>query len=262
MRDAASANTWAYAALSQILTAVLIGLSALAIGFVMPPIIALWPWFAVTVILNVATNIFQYEALRTAEISFFTILASSRVLVSMVAAWLVLNEHITLLQGFGSIVMLAAIVIAFSRHFKLQYERWMTFTLLYALSSGFIFIADARIVGASESVVSYQFFAFLLPGLATIFIHPKTVVDVVRIACSKEIIRMTIYSALYGIMCVTLWLAYQHGALASQLAPIRQSAIILTLIIATLFLNERSHFGRKLIASLLAVLSVYLISAA
>ncbi|MFZ2886626.1 MAG: DMT family transporter [Minisyncoccia bacterium] len=256
----ADKGTWAYSALSQIITGSLVGIYALINGFQMPPLLELWPFFLMTTILNIGQNVFQNEALRTAEISFFTILSSTRILISMFAAFLVLGEHVTLAQGFGAIVMIAAVTVAFSRRFEWKWEPWMGYAFLYALCSGLVFIGDAKIVSQSPDVISYVALAFLVPGFATIAIKPWIAPDVFRLAASKQVIQMTAWSASYGFMAVTLWLAYYYGATASAMAPIRQSAVILTVIIAMIFLNERTHMLRKTIAALLAILAVYLIS--
>lgn len=256
----ADKGTWAYAALSQIITGALIGIYALVVGFEMPPLLDLWPYFLATVILNVGANVFQNEALRTAEISFYTILTSCRILISMFAAFLVLGEVITVWQGVGALIMIAAITVVFSRHFEWKWEPWMGYAMLYALCSGLVFIGDAKIVSETSSIPSYMALAFAVPGFMTIAFKPRIVSDIWRLASSKQVFSMTAWSASYGFMAVTLWLAYQYGAAASQMAPIRQSAVILTVVIAMVFLNERSHMLRKIVAALLATCAVYLIS--
>ncbi len=257
MRDAGK-NTWAYSALSQMLTGALIGVYAVIHGFSMPPLLDLWPWFLAVVVLNVATNYVQFEALRTAEVSLYTILTSVRILVSIVAAALLLGEHVTLRSLVGAIMMLAAIAIAFTDHFRFEYRRWMGYALLYALSSGLIFIFDARIVGVSD-VASYMALAFFIPGLATILYKPSILPDMQRLALSPQIKPMFFYSAAYGVMALTLWLAYQLGGTASEIAPLRQSAVILTVIFALVFLGERTRVPQKILAGILAIIAVYFI---
>jgi drug/metabolite transporter (DMT)-like permease len=256
----ADKGTWAYAALSQIITGVLIGIYALITGFEMPPFAAVWPFLLAIIVLNVGANIFQNEALRTAEVSFYTILTSARILISLFAALLVLGEVITLWQGLGTIIMLLAIAIAFSRHFEWRWQPWMKHALLYMFCSGLVFIFDAKIISESPSLATYMAFAFLMPGIATALIRPRIIPDMARLAVSPQMITMTLFSVAYGIVVVTMWLAYQHGATASQIAPLRQSTIILTIVLAMLFLNERTHVLRKIIAALLAIFAVYLIS--
>ena len=71
---------------------------------------------------------------------------------------------------------------------------------------------------------------------------------------------MLLSSAAYGFMCVTLFLAYQYGGTASQIMPLRQSSVILTVILGALFLGERTRLMHKLIAAILALIAVYLIA--
>jgi len=253
-------DTWAYAANSQILTAGVVGLYVLLSGqFELPPILDLWPWFLMTIVLNVVANIAQFEALKTAEASSFTIFASFRVLVSMLAAVLLIHEVVTLWQAIGAVVMIAAITIAFSHRLSFQYHPWMLPASLYALSSGLVFIGDARLVAESPSVATYMIFAFGLPGVATACIRPRILPAMLAIARSREILPMIGFSAVYGFMAVTLWLAYQAGADASQMAPIRQASIILTIVLALIFLKERDHIPQKIAATILAVIAVSLI---
>lgn len=258
MRDAQK-NTWAYSALSQILTGLCIGAYALWNGFVMPPLLELWPWMVFLVIFNVICNLALYEALRTAEASIFTIFSSSRIIISMIAAVFVLNEALTLPRLLGALIIIFAIGLALVTHFKIKREKWMLPATIYVITSGLVFIGDARVVAESD-VASYMVFAFILPGLATLMLKPKVLPEMISLVKSREIFAMLVYSVAYGIMAVTLWLAYQSGGDASQIAPIRQTAVILTVIIAITFLRERTHMYRKIVAAFLAMFAVHLIT--
>lgn len=252
-------DTWGYAALSQILTGILLFAYASFQGFVMPPLLELWPWFLFVIFGNVAGNIFQFEALKTAEAGPFTILTSGRILIAMVAAALLLGETLGGTRVVGALIMLGAIAVAFTHHAHFEYRPWMVPAVCYALVSGLIFIGDARIVSESD-VVSYMAIQFLLPGLVTVLLRPRITNDIGHIVMSKQFLPLLAYSALYGLMAVTLWLAFQSGGAASQIAPLRQSAVILTVVLGVLFLRERAYIVQKIAAALLAVLAVYLIT--
>jgi drug/metabolite transporter (DMT)-like permease len=260
MRDA-KMHTWGYAALSQIMIGIFIGAYAIATGFTMPPIIELWPWFLGAVILNIGSSIFQNEALRTAEASLYAIFSSSRILVSLIGAYLILGEHVTMLHIVGALLMLAAIGIAVSNHLSVQPAAWMMPATFYALCSGLVFIFDARILGASGDIASYMTLAFLIPGLITIALRPRMLFEFRNIVTSQSFVPMLLYCAAYAGMIMPLWLAYQHGGTAAEIAPLRQSAVVLTVILAVFFLQERLHVARKFIAALLAVFAAYLIRA-
>ncbi|TSC53267.1 MAG: hypothetical protein LiPW16_442, partial [Microgenomates group bacterium LiPW_16] len=54
----------------------------------------------------------------------------------------------------------------------------------------------------------------------------------------------------------SVYTAYLVGGEASRIIPVNQSSVILTVILAAIFLKEKEKLARKLIGSILVVLGV------
>jgi uncharacterized membrane protein len=71
--------------------------------------------------------------------------------------------------------------------------------------------------------------------------------------------KLILLGCLYAISAATIFLAYQYGRNAAQIAPINETSTILIVILAAIFLKERSQLLRKLFAAAISVLGVLLI---
>jgi uncharacterized membrane protein len=63
---------------------------------------------------------------------------------------------------------------------------------------------------------------------------------------------MAIFCFFYSIQAVTYYLAYQSGALLSQLSPVTKLSTVVTVLLGIIFLKERDNLPRKIIATILA----------
>jgi uncharacterized membrane protein len=55
-------------------------------------------------------------------------------------------------------------------------------------------------------------------------------------------------------------LALTYGGNTAQVGTIRQASVIVTVLLAVMFLRERGNLGRKLIAAVLVTAGVFLLS--
>lgn len=70
---------------------------------------------------------------------------------------------------------------------------------------------------------------------------------------------MLFLTIFYSAQAVAYYLALQVGANASQLAPIYKSNIILTVLLAVIFLKEKENLTRKLSSAALVTIGVLMI---
>ncbi len=75
----------------------------------------------------------------------------------------------------------------------------------------------------------------------------------------KTLLRLGILGVFYAVSAITIFLAYQVGRNAAQIAPLNQTATIVTVILAIIFLNERSDLARKIIGAIVSFIGVVLI---
>ena len=71
--------------------------------------------------------------------------------------------------------------------------------------------------------------------------------------------KLGMLSILYAASAITIFSAYQVGRNAAQIAPLNQTSTILTVILAIIFLKERSQLVRKLLGGLLSFIGIVLV---
>ena len=80
-----------------------------------------------------------------------------------------------------------------------------------------------------------------------------------RFADKKFLKNLSLLGIFYSAQAVAYYIALQSGRNASQIAPIYKSNIILTVLLAVIFLKERKNICSKLFAGMLVTLGVLLI---
>ena len=89
----------------------------------------------------------------------------------------------------------------------------------------------------------------LLPGILLALLFSQRFKTTILNLKNKSVWRLGILSFFYTIQGITYYLAFQTGAPISQLSPILRSSVVLTVILAAVFLNERSNLLRKIFAA-------------
>jgi uncharacterized membrane protein len=70
---------------------------------------------------------------------------------------------------------------------------------------------------------------------------------------------LILYCFFYGIQAITYYAALENGALASRMTVIYKSEIFITVMLAAIFLNERSNMKQKLFATVISTIGVILL---
>ncbi|MDP2930127.1 MAG: hypothetical protein Q8N56_00755, partial [bacterium] len=75
----------------------------------------------------------------------------------------------------------------------------------------------------------------------------------------KAAINMFLLALVWVVSAIAFYTAIEKGALASQISPIMQSGIILTILLAVIFLTERDNLPTKIVAGLMTIIGVIMI---
>ena len=109
------------------------------------------------------------------------------------------------------------------------------------------------------NAASYTFFAYLLPAFGLLLLRPQSVKKLSLFMDGKRLVKMITASSLYGVFSVTVFLAYQAGGKASQISPMTQLSVVLTTVLAYLFLKEKNNLANKVLGSLLVFSGIWLL---
>ena len=74
------------------------------------------------------------------------------------------------------------------------------------------------------------------------------------------LLKMFLLCAVYSIATLADYYALSSGGNASQVSPTLQTSIILTVILAAIFLGEKNDLAKKLLAAMIAMIGIILLS--
>ena len=247
----------AFSIVFQLLTGVLILGYALMRGFSSPNLLPLLPNLALMTFLYGAGNVFIFKALKAIEASEFTIIFATRTVWIILAAVLFLSEQFSLVQLLGTGLILSSVVLV-SWQKGLKLSRGVLLSLAAAACFGLAFANDAFII-RNFDVPSYLGIAFIVPALAVWMVFPKSTSKMLPMLKKSFLKKLGVLSVLYATSAITIFLAYQIGRNAAQIAPLNQTSTILTVLLAIIFLGEKSQLTRKLIGAVLSFIGIILV---
>jgi len=236
----------------------ILGVIALIKGIHFPDLSAILPNLILMMVLYGTSNILSYKALRSTEAAIFTIINTSRALWSIAAAILFLGESFSIKQFAGTLCIICSVLMVTWNGQELKLKKGEIFTLLAALAFGIEFINDAYILQRVD-LYFYLPVVFTLPPLFVWTISPKAT-SKIKAQISHEVLwKVLLVAVLYAISAATLFLSYQLGRNAAQIASINETSTIVIVLLAVVFLRERSNIIRKFLAALIAVVGVNLV---
>lgn len=248
----------AYSIVFQLLTGILIGIYAVFNGFTTPNLVPLIPNLILMTILYGAGNVFIFSALKMIDASEFTIVFASRALWTIIGAMIFLKESFSAQQALGTILIISSVVLVSWKKQKFSFSKGFIFSVLAALSFGLAFTNDAFIVNNFD-VPSYLTIAFILPSLVVWAIYPKSTAKMKPLFERKTLLKLGLLGLFYAVSAITIFLAYQIGKNASQIAPLNQTATIITVVLSVIFLKERTDLLRKLLGAIISFAGVILV---
>lgn len=227
-------------------------------GFALPQLVNFVPNLILMSFLYAFANLTLFKAFQTTEASEIAVIMASRSIWTVLTAVLFLHEIITGQRLVGVLLIVLGVVVISFKKGKWQLNKGHLLALLSAVFLGSAFTNDAFLLQTFDAF-SYNSIAFFLPSLTLISFKPKSILKIKLFLNKKRLMKMLIASFFYGIAAVTIGLAYQAGGNASQIAPISQLSIVLTVVLAFIFLKERKNLLPKILGALLVFSGVILL---
>lgn len=241
----------------QILTGIAYFTYALIRGFHLPDV-SLIPYFLVSMLLYAAGTVFFFRAIKRIEASEMTILNGVGSLVTIVASFIFLHESLSLPQLLGAaLILLAVIVINYDKK-GLVINRGMWLAVAGTCSYGLAVIADTHIIHKFEAASFIPISALGTAIVMMIWFHKKIPLVVNTIKTAEK--NLVIFCTLYAVSAIAFYHSLQLGALVGQVSTIFRASIIVTVLLSSMFLNERKHLGKKFFGAILTTIGVILVS--
>ncbi|HSX52836.1 MAG TPA: DMT family transporter [Patescibacteria group bacterium] len=250
-------DPYAYVIIFQGLVAILIALYAIVHGFHMPDFGKYWLPIILTILLYGAGHVAYAHTLRQVEASIFSILFATSAIWTMFMGIILFHEHLNATQILGVILIFASVGLLAEHKKALKFDLGIMLGLLTGLLFGFA-TATWAYVGRHADAASWSALSFAGPSLVVLATHPKSIKKMKPFLSGTKLTRMGLLGVFFSISAVTLLTAYQRGNV-SLIAPLQQTTIILTILLAVLFLKEHKHLWRKGLAAAVCFIGVLLI---
>ena len=195
------------------------------------------------------------QLIGAAEIAIFLATGS---LWRVIGAAIFLDESLTLPHIAGTIVILFGVAIALYNERKFTINKGILLVLIAAFFSAFSDISGYHILQTMDAS-SYQVYTQFLPVLLLLLFYPKTVKKLGYYFTKDRGIKMATLSIGDVLGMLALFLAYQAGGQASVISPLSSTRIILTVLLAALFLKEREHLKNKIAGATVTVIGIMLL---
>jgi len=248
----------AYAVVFQLLGAILIGTFTFYNGFKIPNLVPILLNVVFTPILWGGTNILIFKALKKTEASIFSILFATRAIWIIIAAVLFLGESFTTRQIFGTLLILTSVGLVSRKKETLHFDKGSILAILSSIALALAVVNDSFIIQSFDAS-TYLTYAYIAPGLLIWIVYPRSTGKIVAIFKNKILLKVGLLAFLYGSASLLYLYGYQLGNNAAQIASLFQISTLITVFLAIIILNERSHMLAKFSAAIFSFVGVLLV---
>ena len=243
----------------QFLGSVIVGIFALTQGIVIPPVSEYYLNYIFVGLFWALATYFQFKAYQYLEASEAIILATLEAVVIIVVSIIFLGDVFTLKMLIGTIFVLLGVIFIYLEGKKMVFNRGVVFSLLFCLFAGLGVVNDTFMVKRVAEPMSYLSIGFLLPVFFLILFRPQSIAKIPEVLKFNNFKKLFLLTFFYTFGAITFVYALVRGAQASQLSPISNSSVIVTVLLATIFLKEKDHLLRKVICASLVTIGVLLL---
>jgi len=229
-------------------------------GFIMPPIMKYPVNFLLAGFFYGMGTYCIFQAYKYIESSEATIISSSVVLVTIFSAIIFLNEKLSFINIIGILLIITA-VIGVSLKKKINNisinRKGVYYALGMAIFYGLGATNDAYLIRYVEPI-SYLVINSFLPGLFLLLISFRSIKKINYYFKINNVSKLLVFSFFYVLSGIGFYTALSRGAQVSQLSTITKSSVVITVILAAIFLKEKDRIWQKILFGLLVILGVFL----
>lgn len=205
-----------------------------------------------------AGPVFLFKSFQLIDASENAILQSSQKLWTVLGAFIFLGEAFSINKILGTIVTIIGIAIALWRKKKFQLNIGVAFVIIATF-----FYASADLISfflvRNIDPLSLIVFVCFLPVITLLILKPKTVNKINFYFNPKYAVYVSILALSDTLGTLSIYYAYKAGRNASQIAPILGTVILISVVLAIIFLKERTNITNKIIGSIITLIGVLLV---
>lgn len=174
--------------------------------------------------------------------------------ITIVLATMFLNEKLTVIQIFGTVLLLVGMVIVSKKHRvgKFKFDKYFMLMVLSGVALGVSLTAERalqKITGFTAGTMLSWWAQCAFLGLVTLITYNKNEYT------KKDIVITGVLRFFQSLSWVILIFAVGNLSLVSAITTFK---VVIIFIAAAIFLNEREYLFRKIIGSLVALVGLLL----
>ncbi len=244
----------------QFVVSAIISLYIFLSGSPWPDVMKVWPFLILNGVLVAIASLAMFQATKYTEAGEYTIIGTFSAFVNLFVVTIFLGEPLTITKIIGTLLIILSIftVTEFSQKEKLAWHKGHLYTLISAISFGAVFASESY-VASQIGVLQDLLVGFLLPGLLVLALRPRALEKVRQLVTKEYLSKIISFSVLYLLGAITVFRAYVSGGDAGKIYGISNSSVIVTVILATIFLGEKDKPFRKILATISAFAGVMLL---
>lgn len=251
-------DQFAYAVVFQGIVGILLMIVAISLGFKLPGIQVVIIPAIISVIFYGVGHIVYAKTLQKVEASAFSVLFATQAVWIMALGIVLFGESLTALQAVGTILIFGGVGLLVKNLSSVFKDKGVFLGLLTGLMFG-IAITAWSYVGRHTDTLSWAAINFIGTSLVAFLVRPKSVQKMKPLLKPKVLATLILLAVFYGVGNLAMLFAYKIGSFAI-ISPLRQTSIIVTVLLALAFLpQERNRIRRKILAALICVVGVVLI---
>lgn len=251
-------DPFAYAVVFQGIVGLLLTSFAIVYGFKLPHIQAVLVPAIVSIVFFGVGHVVYAKTLQKVEASAFSVLFATQAIWIMVLGVTLLHETMSVAQLVGTVLIFVGVAVLAKNIRALFTEKGTLLGLLTGLLFG-IAIYSWSYVGRFTDMISWAAISFIGTAFVAFLVRPQSVQKMKPLLRPKTLIKLVALAACYGTGSLAMLFAYKYGTFA-VVSPLRQTSIIVTVLLALLFLpKERTRIPRKLLAASICMIGVVLI---
>ncbi len=241
-------------------TALFLAIYSLLFGFVMPPIKLFPVVFVINIILGILGLLLANKALSLLSAGDFTILMTSRLIVTWLLSVLLLNIGVSFLQAIGILGICSAVFVIFGnrKSIKGNNRKGLLFGLGAAAVYGSTFLTD-QIIYRQSDPSSYLLFSISIMAVVMAVTRP-VVVKSFRILSNNRSLVLTLLIGFCFASGLTLLFKglklSDNATLVTGLLPLQT---IIVVVLSIIFLNEKNNINKKILGALLATIGAVIL---
>ena len=231
-------------------------------GFSLDFPVSIWWFFGLTGLLLALGNIASFKANTKVEASQFAIITRFRVIVIVVASWVLLGDTLTPLQFLGAcIVFGSSLSVVFLTRRKTRKSKVGIFTIIAILSAVFmgLGITSEKYVLSSVNLATYVVVGWGLQAFFMTLLANRQLARVPVLIKDGSIKTILLLGGLRTIAGFCFINALQLSNNASLIGSIAALQVILVVIGGYIFLNEKKYGVQKFVAASAAFIGVILL---